>query len=88
MLISGTARAYARSNKIFTNYLIIIIWLCDISILFFFSVTNGFFLYVSLFRYHFADNLIFYAHFRYLFLLGFLVPAYVFVDLYLLLFIA
>jgi hypothetical protein len=29
------------------------------SFLFFFRVTNGFFLYVSLFRYHFADNLIF-----------------------------
>jgi hypothetical protein len=58
------------------------------SLLFFFPATNGFFLYVSLFRYHFADNLIFYGHFGYLFLLGFLVPAYVFVVLYLLLFVA
>jgi hypothetical protein len=41
-------------------------------LLFFFPVTNRFFLYVSLLRYHFADNLIFYAHFQYLFLLGFL----------------
>jgi hypothetical protein len=50
------------------------------------SCDKRFLLYVSLFRYHFADNLLFYAHFRYFFLLGFLVPAYV--VLYLLLFVA